>query len=480
MRGRPRGFIGQWIWDDENYNGIRDTFEKGIKGVTVTLKPFYYDSATGKWVAITGEDRDIKTSESGSYVFQNVSTYYKKDGKTYLAGYRLYVDPEKNADLYKKYAITKYNQYPSRRSAENSDLQYTGDMQYYLIGDDWIEYDANGNVTATHHNYDTEDNIIIIAGKTTNQNTNVIDYKDTHYDTGEAQRLLDYSGGFTEIQTSEVTGYLWEDNGKNAAGECQEAFDYDGIRNTVTAEDGTTQFYEKGIAGATVQLEQYVLQNGSYQLVHTYQVKTDADGKYTFSDVSTYAEINGEKVLAHYRLKLLSLPSGMENYAVTRYRQNGDAETQVVDSHLISQNEQHGAGYTDYDIASYLTSPADGDYFITAKKSQPETEAGIDGNTYFEPYILYDDANFNKGDYTYAYDYIKAKDYDGYDGGLKAFETASVSGVVWEDTNYNGVQDDSEEDYHDNKNPAVVHLQRIRTRTANGCWKMQHSGRMKP
>ena len=38
-------------------------------------------------------------------------------------------------------------------------------------------------------------------------------------------------------------------------------------------------------------------------------VKTDEDGKYTFSGVSTYAEINGEKVLAHYRLKLLSLPA---------------------------------------------------------------------------------------------------------------------------------------------------------------------------
>ena len=49
-----RGFIGQWIWDDENYNGIRDTFEKGIEGVTVTLQPFYYDGDTGKWVAITG------------------------------------------------------------------------------------------------------------------------------------------------------------------------------------------------------------------------------------------------------------------------------------------------------------------------------------------------------------------------------------------------------------------------------------------
>ena len=149
-----RGFIGQWIWDDENYNGIRDTFEKGIEGVTVTLQPFYYDGDTGKWVAITGGERDIKTSESGSYVFQNVSSYYEKDGREYLAGYRLYVDPAKNADLYQKYAITKYKQYPNSRSTENSDLQYTGNMQYYLIGDDWFEYDENGAVPAKHHNCD--------------------------------------------------------------------------------------------------------------------------------------------------------------------------------------------------------------------------------------------------------------------------------------------------------------------------------------
>ena len=63
------------------------------------------------------------------------------------------------------------------------------------------------------------------------------------------------------------------------------------------------------------------------------------------------------------------------------------------------------------------------------------------------------------GNHDYAYDYIKAKDYDGYDGGLKAFETASVSGVVWEDTNYNGIQDDGEAAYHNSKNPAVVNLQ---------------------
>ena len=351
-------------------------------------------------------------------------------------------------------------------------------MQYYLIGDDWFEYDENGAVTATHHNYDADADIIIVAGETSdasNTNSNVIDYQDTHYDMGEAQRLLEYSGGFTEIQTSEVTGCLWEDNGRNAAGEYQEAFDYDGIRNTVTDADGATQFYEKGIANAEIQLEQYVLQNGKYVPITSGNrtVKTDADGKYTFSDVSTYAEINGEKVLAHYRLKLLSLPSGMESYAVTRYRQNGDAETQVVDSHLISQNGQHGAGYSGYDTVSYLTSPTDGDYFITAKKSQPETKPGIDGNTYFEPYILYDDAAVNSSKHEFAYDYIKAKDYDGYDGGLKAFETASVSGIVWEDTNYNGIQDEGESAYSSKTNPAVVNLQQYSYQ--NGKWVLENA-----
>ena len=75
-----RGFVGQWIWDDANYNGIRDTYEKGIGNVTVTLRSFYYDVNTKKWEYITNGDRDIQTAESGAYVFQNVSSYYEKVG----------------------------------------------------------------------------------------------------------------------------------------------------------------------------------------------------------------------------------------------------------------------------------------------------------------------------------------------------------------------------------------------------------------
>lgn len=248
---------------------VFDTFEKGIGGVTVTLQAFYYDD--GEWIRNEAEDRDIQTAESGSYVFQNVSSLYDKDGKKCLAGYRVWINPDKNADLYQKYAITKYKQYPTSRSAENSDLQYKGTWSYYLIGDEWHDYDESGNVTATYHNYDEAEHMILVAGETTqtdtDRNDNLVAYKDTYYDMSEAQRLLDYSGGFTEIQTSEVTGYLWDDNGTNAAGLYQEAFDYDGIRNTITTSDGITQFYEQGISGAEIQLEQYILQNGSYVAV---------------------------------------------------------------------------------------------------------------------------------------------------------------------------------------------------------------------
>ena len=87
--------------------------------------------------------------------------------------------------------------------------------------------------------------------------------------------------------------------------------------------------------------------------------------------------------------------------------------------------------------------------------------------------ILYDDAAVHDRNHDYAYDYIKAKDYDGYDGGLKAFETASVSGVVWEDTNYNGIQDDGEAAYHNSKNPAVVHLQQYFYRS--GEWVLENA-----
>ncbi|RYH14656.1 MAG: DUF11 domain-containing protein [Alphaproteobacteria bacterium] len=57
-----RGSIGDTVWEDNNYNGIRDSGEAGIKGVTVRL----LDSA-GKVLAT-----DV-TDSSGKYLFDNLN-----------------------------------------------------------------------------------------------------------------------------------------------------------------------------------------------------------------------------------------------------------------------------------------------------------------------------------------------------------------------------------------------------------------------
>ena len=43
-----------------------------------------------------------------------------------------------------------------------------------------------------------------------------------------------------------------------------------------------------------------------------------------------------------------------------------------------------------------------------------------------------------------AYDIVKAKDNTDYDGGLTAIETASIESYIWNDENYNGIQDENE------------------------------------
>jgi uncharacterized surface anchored protein len=80
--------IGDKVWRDANHNGIQDTGEEGIGGISVSL----FDVATGKQVGTT-----IKTDASGNYKFtdlnpgdyylafdkSNVKVYFSSDKATY-------------------------------------------------------------------------------------------------------------------------------------------------------------------------------------------------------------------------------------------------------------------------------------------------------------------------------------------------------------------------------------------------------------
>ena len=116
-------------------------------------------------------------------------------------------------------------------------------------------------------------------------------------------------------------------------------------------------------------------------------------------------ERNGERYLAGYQLQLCEMPKG---YAATKCRIGEDS---TKDSDLFADT-------------LHLYEDAD-EVIILAEASS--------GNDFYDR---------NVGDN--AYDIVKAKDNTDYDGGLTAIETASIESYIWNDENYNGIQDENE------------------------------------
>ena len=116
-------------------------------------------------------------------------------------------------------------------------------------------------------------------------------------------------------------------------------------------------------------------------------------------------ERNGERYLAGYQLQLCEMPKG---YAATKCRIGEDT---AKDSDLFADT-------------LHLYEDAD-EVIILAEASS--------GNDFYDR---------NVGDN--AYDIVKAKDNTDYDGGLTAIETASIESYIWNDENYNGIQDENE------------------------------------
>ena len=128
-------------------------------------------------------------------------------------------------------------------------------------------------------------------------------------------------------------------------------------------------------------------------------------GYYRFDNLPTFVERNGERYLAGYQLQLCEMPKG---YAATKCRIGEDS---TKDSDLFADT-------------LHLYEDAD-EVIILAEASS--------GNDFYDR---------NVGDN--AYDIVKAKDNTDYDGGLTAIETASIESYIWNDENYNGIQDENE------------------------------------
>ena len=161
-------------------------------------------------------------------------------------------------------------------------------------------------------------------------------------------------------------------------------------------------------------------------------IASASGGYYRFDNLPTFVERNGERYLAGYQLQLCEMPKG---YAATKCRIGEDS---TKDSDLFADT-------------LHLYENAD-EVIILAEASS--------GNDFYDR---------NVGDN--AYDIVKAKDNTDYDGGLTAIETASIESYIWNDENYNGIQDENEVGVA----TATVKLTRSYYDSRNTTWKLDDS-----
>ncbi len=119
-----KGYLGNYVWNDMNYNGVQDLLEPGVPNVRVTLEQYWWNPnarGTGKgawqlvertrkfnrltqeWEWAPKEHATRITNNAGQYVFAGLPTYVPDpldtdldkmddDKVKYLAGYRLRID----------------------------------------------------------------------------------------------------------------------------------------------------------------------------------------------------------------------------------------------------------------------------------------------------------------------------------------------------------------------------------------------------
>ncbi|MCR2036205.1 hypothetical protein NSA09_11880, partial [Adlercreutzia mucosicola] len=276
------GYLGNYVWNDLNYDGVQGLLEPGVPGVTVTLEQYWWNpdalgTGAGAWQLVdkevvkndeTGErewrDKQHKTrmtNQAGQYVFAGLSTYVvdpldtdldKMDDekKKYLAGYRLRIDRSNMLTLNTNWGFTYRDSATGEFGPDDetdSDIHTTvmngpasgnptdptvGGMVevpvYYLNA-------AGDKLPIDQELGQGSDSMIVLAGPELDDSlaSNVVEVnvpglkKPLRYDLTNPQRFENWDAGLVEIPQASITGVLWEDA------------DYDGVRNIVDGpEDG--------------------------------------------------------------------------------------------------------------------------------------------------------------------------------------------------------------------------------------------------
>lgn len=188
-----KGYLGNYIWNDANYDGLQGMSEEGIGGMKVCLEQYWWKprnynelranpnakpSDYGSWEQVPAAKQPKTTVEtttpSGQYVFKGVSTYVADPeddtpGKTedeklkFLAGYRLRIDRATLATHARDWGVTLHS--PFRSSLTGAETRFDEELDSDAStavansffpgnfdmnsGDEYVRYDSTNAVWAT-------------------------------------------------------------------------------------------------------------------------------------------------------------------------------------------------------------------------------------------------------------------------------------------------------------------------------------------
>ena len=400
------GYIGDYVWDDANRNGIQDENEKPLEGIKIKLEASYYDPALKKWVRIEKYDRETESTEEGTYYFSNlpVSTAVPADSGPdvdCLMGYRLVVPEMKEQYIYTKAAQGKDK---TKDSNLYSDGYVKEQKVPYIILAEEIK---KSDITDANKN-------------------SVISYNQKYYDTLNAVFDRDYDIGLLPYDKGEIEGLIWNDtedkdglqaaHHKPVAGRTvwlehkvepkeeepapdggttgnDESQDPDAGKSRKKGRDGSIQ------AGTSSYQEPVMLEDDTYETVAS--AKTDSKGVFRFKNLDIYN-------------KELDAP---EKYRI-RTKKNNDEDLTLLKAGN-GKNKEIDSDFGLFDEEDRLHAISNS--FLLVNPLEREDAYGN------------------------GYDYITARDEKTVDCGIIKYENrVNLGDTVWNDENQNGIQDEGE------------------------------------
>ncbi len=436
------GTIGDYIWIDENENGIQDENELSYsEELTLTLEPWYYDADNKGWNKLPDGIIDeslltTKSQSSGHYSFVKLPGvfryYYDADGnevdenspnvagsKNYIIGYRLKLEALPN-----DYNYTQVKQ--GNDSALDSDLY---DDAYLTLPGEYIVVATESSSSKPSTN--TEKVVMNINGEEITK----------YYRVDSNEFLMDYDIGLVKTKAGTVSGRVWEDYNQDGVQDPQteravsgvkvylerkldgnnyldskpvESEDYWTANEHITVNEDGYLVTDKVAPETTSTVQQpTITDEGQYMVVA--QTVTDENGEYIFDNLPTYSLVNPFTTLTD------------EKNSPIRYR--------------IRIEKPINSDLTAMDANQNANDDSDSDFGILEATSNPLTAVS---ETFVLGKRMYEDETQQDG-FGNQYDFTKYNVRTHIDAGLVTYTPyAEIGDYVWDDHDKDGVQDDSE------------------------------------